>query len=564
MPKIKYHESRKIENIRSALRASERLYGERPAFMQKIDGEYKTVTYSRFRDMYEALGTELWARGLSGRRIIVTGDNCLDWATVYIATVAGLGVIVPVDKELPAEELCNIASISEAGAIFYSPRLAAKVAALPDDIQKYSFDDIPALIESGKERLLNGEREYLRSYIDPDVMTALIFTSGTTGTSKGVMLSHRNICFCISEVAHMAYIGPEEVFLSILPMHHVYECTCGFLFPLTRGCCVAFSEGLRYITRNMQEVRPTIVCCVPILLETIYRKIWMNIRRKGIEKKVRNAIKLTRHAGLGLKRRVFAEIHDSLGGRIRMFISGGAAADPEVMRGLRDFGLLAIQGYGLTECSPLAAVNKDDYYRDDSAGLATPNGVLDIYDVQDDGTGEIRYKGDNVMLGYYRAPELTAEVIRDGWFYTGDLGYIDSDGFLHITGRKKNVIVTPGGKNIFPEELETYLCRNPYISEAVVVGYFNESRNAWDIVAILHPDDAAFVETYGKGYTQGQIDAEFTRAVDEVNNTVQHYKRITMYIVRPTEFPKNSSRKIKRMGIAEEAESEYRKKLARV
>lgn len=564
MPKIKYHESRKIENIRSALRASERLYGERPAFMQKIDGEYKTVTYSRFRDMYEALGTELWARGLSGRRIIVTGDNCLDWATVYIATVAGLGVIVPVDKELPAEELCNIASISEAGAIFYSPRLAAKVAALPDDIQKYSFDDIPALIESGKERLLNDEREYLRSYIDPDVMTALIFTSGTTGTSKGVMLSHRNICFCISEVAHMAYIGPEEVFLSILPMHHVYECTCGFLFPLTRGCCVAFSEGLRYITRNMQEVRPTIVCCVPILLETIYRKIWMNIRRKGIEKKVRNAIKLTRHAGLGLKRRVFAEIHDSLGGRIRMFISGGAAADPEVMRGLRDFGLLAIQGYGLTECSPLAAVNKDDYYRDDSAGLATPNGVLDIYDVQDDGTGEIRYKGDNVMLGYYRAPELTAEVIRDGWFYTGDLGYIDSDGFLHITGRKKNVIVTPGGKNIFPEELETYLCRNPYISEAVVVGYFNESRNAWDIVAILHPDDAAFVETYGKGYTQGQIDAEFTRAVDEVNNIVQHYKRITMYIVRPTEFPKNSSRKIKRMGIAEEAEPEYRKKLARV
>lgn len=564
MPKIKYHESRKIENIRSALRASERLYGERPAFMQKLDGEYKTVTYSRFRDMYEALGTELWARGLSGRRIIVTGDNCLDWATVYIATVAGLGVIVPVDKELPAEELCNIASISEAGAIFYSPRLAAKAAVLPDDIQKYSFDDISALIESGKERLLNGEREYLRAYIDPDVMTALIFTSGTTGNSKGVMLSHRNICFCLSEVAHMAYIGPEEVFLSILPMHHVYECTCGFLFPLTRGCCVAFSEGLRYITRNMQEVRPTIVCCVPILLETIYRKIWMNIRRKGIEKKVRNAIKLTRHAGLGLKRRVFAEIHDSLGGRIRMFICGGAAADPEVMRGLRDFGLLAIQGYGLTECSPLAAVNKDDYYRDDSAGLATPNGVLDIYDVQDDGTGEIRYKGDNVMLGYYRAPELTAEVIRDGWFYTGDLGYIDPDGFLHITGRKKNVIVTPGGKNIFPEELETYLCRNPYISEAVVVGYFNESRGAWDIVAILHPDDAAFVETYGRGYTQGQIDAEFTRAVDEVNNIVQHYKRITMYIVRPTEFPKNSSRKIKRMGIAEEAEPEYRKKLARV
>ena len=267
--------------------------------------------------------------------------------------------------------------------------------------------------------------------------------------------------------------------------------------------------------------------------------------------------------GAGVKRKVFAEIHDSLGGRMRMFICGGAAADPEVMSGLRDFGLLAIQGYGLTECAPLAAVNKDDYFRDDSAGLATPNGVLDIYDVQNDGTGEIRYKGDNVMLGYYRNPELTAEVIRDGWFYTGDLGYIDPDGFLHITGRKKNVIVTPGGKNIFPEELEAYLCRNRFIAEAVVVGYFNESHGNWDIVAVLYPDDAEFIEAYGRGYTQGQIDAEFSRAVEEVNGIVQSYKRITMYIVRNTEFPKNSSRKIKRAGIAEEAEAEYRKKLVR-
>ncbi|MGM9598021.1 MAG: AMP-dependent synthetase/ligase [Eubacteriales bacterium] len=563
MSKVKYHESRKVENIRSALRASERLYGDRPAFMQKVDGEYKTVTYSRFRDMYEALGTELWARGFAGKRIIVTGDNCLDWATVYIAVVSGLGVIVPVDKDLPDEELQNIVDISEAAAVFYSPRLSQKVSALTGGIEKFSFDDIAGLIEAGRARLLDGERDYLRAHIDPDAMTALIFTSGTTGTSKGVMLSHRNICFNFSEVAQMAYIGPEEVFLSVLPMHHVYECTCGFLFPLYRGCCVAFSEGLRYITRNIQEVRPTIVCCVPILLETIYRKIWMNIRRKGIEKKVRNAIKLTRHMGAGVKRKVFAEIHDSLGGRIRMFICGGAAADPAVMSGLRDFGLLAIQGYGLTECAPLAAVNKDDYFRDDSAGLATPNGVLDIYDVQNDGTGEIRYKGDNVMLGYYRNPELTAEVIRDGWFYTGDLGYIDPDGFLHITGRKKNVIVTPGGKNIFPEELEAYLCRNRFIAEAVVVGYFNESHGNWDIVAVLYPDDAEFVEAYGRGYTQGQIDAEFSRAVEEVNGIVQSYKRITMYIVRNTEFPKNSSRKIKRAGIAEESEAEYRKKLVR-
>ena len=561
--KLRYYESKRVENLRAALLASERQYSDRPAFLQKTNGAFRPTSYSEFLDMVEGLGTELFTRGYNGAKIIVIGDNCLEWCTVYMTTVCGLGVIVPADRELPAEELANIAAVSGASLIFYSPRLEEKVSALPDSIEKIPFTAIEDLVREGKNKIEWGEKSYLQAPIDRESLAVLLFTSGTTGMAKGVMLSQKNLCANITTIESMTWSSCEDVFLAVLPFHHVYSCSCSFLFPLVRGACVAICEGLRYITRNMQEVHPSVICCVPILVETIYHKIWLNIRRKGIEKKTRAAIKLTGNS-MALKRRVFSEIHDSLGGKLRIIICGGAAADPEVLRGLRDFGLLAIQGYGLTECSPIAALNKDDCFRDDSAGLQTPNCVIDIYDIQNDGTGEIRVKGDNVMIGYYNAPELTEEVLRNGWFYTGDLGFIDKDGFLHITGRKKNVIVTAGGKNIFPEELETYLTRNPYVAEAVVVGYINEAKGDYDIGAVLYPDTAAFTETYGRSYSQGQIEAEFTAAVEEVNHIVPSYKKIHYFVVRDTEFDKNSSRKIRRMGVAEAAEPEYLKKLARM
>ena len=301
--------------------------------------------------------------------------------------------------------------------------------------------------------------------------------------------------------------------------------------------------------------------CVPLLLETLYNKLWLNIRKNGLEGKVRAMIKATNaipgeRARMMAKKSVFRAIHKNFGGKLRIMASGGASVDPEILHGLRDLGLLTVQGYGLTECSPIAAVNRDTYYRDSSAGLATPNILLDIYDVQDDGTGEIRVRGDNVMLGYYGMPELTAEVIRDGWFYTGDLGYLDADGFLHITGRKKNVIVTANGKNVFPEELETYLCRSPFVAEAVVVGIPNEKKKDLDVVALIYPDAAHFAEVYGKEYTPEQIRAELSRAVDEVNGLVQSYKRIVRFVPVKTEFPKNSSRKIKRIGLEKLATEE--------
>lgn len=554
------------ENLKQMYHASAETYGEKTLFMQKEGGEYKSYSFRQYAEEVDALGTALCARGLKGKRVIVSGENGYDWVRSYMAVICGVGVVVPVDKEIPAEEIANIARESEAAAILYSEKLSAKVEALDEGVARIPFSSLPALIEQGKKLIEEGDRTYLDAEIDPNAMSSLLFTSGTTGVSKGVMLSHRNICFNLSEMCQMLYIDDKDVFLSVLPIHHAYECTCGFLCQVYRGSTVAFSEGLRHITRNMQEVHPTMILCVPLLLETMYNKVWANIRKQGMEGKVKAAIKMTNaipsaKLRLAAKKKVFAQIHKSFGGKLRIMISGGAAVDPKIMQGLRDLGIAAYQGYGLTECAPLAALNRDTFYNDGSAGMATPNALLDVYDVQGDGTGEIRYKGDNIMLGYYKQPEMTAEVIRDGWFYTGDLGYLDKDGFLFITGRKKNVIVTSNGKNIFPEELETYLGRTPYVAESVVVGYMNPKKKDYDIVAIIRPDLDRMVEDFGADYTRDQLETELKKALSEVNGIVQSYKRIETFVIRDEEFPKNTSRKIKRAGIADSAFSAYQKKM---
>ncbi len=554
------------EDLRQMLKSSVQKYADKELFWQKVNGEYKSTTYRQYGKEVRGLATALLEKGYQGKKIIVTGENCYLWVVAYMAIITGVGVVVPVDKEIPAEEIANIARVSEAAAVIYSPKYAEKIASMDECVDRISFDDLPDLIEAGRVKRRKADRTYESVPIDPNALASLIFTSGTTGVSKGVMLSHKNICFNLSEMCQMVNITPKDLFLSVLPLHHAYECTCGFLCPIYRGASVAFSEGLRYITKNMAEVHPTVILCVPLLLDTMYRKVWANIRKKGLEQKVNSMIKVTNaipsaKLRMATKKKIFSAVHQSFGGKLRLLISGGAAVDPEVLSGLRDLGIAAIQGYGLTECAPLAALNRDTYYVDSSAGLSTPNAILDIYDMQDDGTGEIRYKGDNIMLGYYQMPELTDEVIRNGWFYTGDLGYLDKNGFLHITGRKKNVIVTSNGKNIFPEELETYLCRTPYVNEAIVVGFINDKKKDYDIVAILYPDYERLKETYGNDITDEQIDTELHRAVAEVNAIVQSYKRIETYVLRTEEFPKNASRKIKRAGLADSVYNDYLKKL---
>lgn len=556
MKKYKNYEVRPIENLKEMLYTSAATWPEKNAFLEKRDGVYEGITFNQYLLDVEGLGTELCARGLLGKRVIVTGENCYAWALAYMTVICGLGVVIPVDKEIPPEEIANIANVSEADAVIYSAKYEDKIKKIEKPLDFICFDELSGLCAAGREKINAGDRTYLDLEIDKNEMASLIFTSGTTGVSKGVMLSHHNITFNLTEMCQMIYIGPEDTFLSVLPLHHAYECTCGFLCQIYRGSTIAYCEGLRYIMKNMKEVHPTMILCVPLLIETMYHKIWANIRKNGMEKMVKKALaasNASRKIGIDLRKKLFSEIHETFGGKLRMMIAGGAAVDPDILKGLRDFGILAVQGYGLTECAPLAAVNRDKFYCDSSAGLATPNATLEIADAAEDGTGDIRFKGENIMLGYYKAPELTAEVIVDGWLYTGDLGFIDKDGFLHITGRRKNVIVTANGKNIFPEELETYLSRNPYVLESVVVGVPDETGRDYDIVAMILPDRERLDEENPDGYSEELVREKLTEAVKQANSMVQQYKRIKKFLVRSEEFPKNTSKKIKRAGLLEEA-----------
>lgn len=555
-----------IHNLREMLESSALRFGTRPAFLQKIDGSYQSFSYIRFKTDVFSLGEALAAKGFCDKRIIVMGENSYAWCLSYMTAVCGLGVVVPVDKEIPAEEFANIACLSEAGLILYSKKYEEKLAHVPETVPAFCFDELPALIKEGHALLSEGSNAYAERSIEVDALCSLIFTSGTTGVSKGVMLSQRNICHTVKQLARMVHIDREDRAMSVLPLHHVYECTCGFLYPLSRGASVAFSQGVRYIMKNVKEVHPTKILCVPLLLETMYRKIWSNIRKKGIEKKVQTVIALTDKipsysARMAAKRRAFAEIHQSFGGKLDLLVSGGAPIDPEIIKGMRAFGLKVIQGYGLTESAPLAAVNHDSYFNDRSAGLVLPEGELKILDPAEDGTGEICYRGDNVMLGYYNRPDLTAEVKKNGWLHTGDIGYIDENGFLIITGRKKNVIIRANGKNVFPEELEAYLCRNPLVGEAVVLGMNNDKKGELDIVAVIRPDTEYATETLGTNYDPAALERKILASVAEVNGTVQTYKRIDVALVTEKEFPKNSSKKIKRFELPAMIMEEYRNKI---
>ena len=557
MPAYQNYPTERYETLREMYRASAKKFSDATLFLQKKEGVYKKYSYQRFADDVDALGTALLAKGFGGAHVLLMGDGSYRWMLSYMAVICGVGVIVPVDKSLSAERLAEVAKTADATAILYADKSAETVEILGDSVKKIAFSELPALIAEGKRLIGNGDRSYLDCPLSSTEMRALLFTSGTTGQSKGVMLSHKSICFNLSEMSQMVHLTCEDVFLSVLPLHHAFECTCGVLVPMSRGCTVAFSESLRRVMHNMQEVSPTIVTCTPLFMETIYSKLWANIKKQGLERRVRFLIKTTNvlrpdQVRFAAKRRLFAPIHKNFGGKLRAMISGGAAASPDVLRGLRDFGIHAIQSYTLTECAPLAAINRDVSTSDFAAGMATPNALLDIYDVHNDGTGEIRYKGDSIMLGYYKMPELTAKVLRDGWLYTGDLGFLDEDGYLHVTGRKKNMICTAAGRHVFPEELELLLTASPYVRDAIVLGKLNSSGTDYNVIAVIQPDIPHMIEVYGRDYTEEQLDLEIKKAISEVNASVPPHKRIHSHILRREDFPKNTSGKIQRDPILAE------------
>lgn len=571
------HYVREINDLREMLRGSVKKYAERPAFLTKpeIGKPYVPVTYAQYGKDIEAFGSKLTEMGVvHDVRVAILAETRYEWYVTYLATVIGMGIVVPLDKELPANEINSMLERSKASVLVYSSIMREKAIEAAEGLStlktlilmdnyknevepfavrevgetlppEYSWEN---LRKEGEQLLADGYRDYLDYEIDPFELKILLFTSGTTARSKAVMHSHHSICSNLMAMCAMVYIN-DDVCLSVLPLHHTYECTCGFLCQIYRGDTIAELEGLRYLTQNLAESKTTLMLTVPLILEALHKRIWKSIDKQGKRKKVEFALKLSRglrKIGIDLRKKIFKDIHAALGGHMRLLISGGAAIDPQVLKDLNDFGFLAIQGYGLTECGPIMALNRDVYFMHESAGLPMPGTTAEVFEPDEDGIGEFRSKGPNIMLGYYGDEELTAETLRDGWFYTGDYGYMTEDNFLIITGRKKNVIVTKNGKNIFPEELEALLNRNPEIAESVVSGV--EGRNGdLDIVVEIFPDEESVQETLGKqSVTEEETYELINSLVKEMNKDQPVYKKIKSVTLRNEPFEKNTSKKILR------------------
>jgi len=557
---IIHYDVRKIRDIKDLINSSAEIYQDKAAYLVKnADREYEAVSFNKAKQNMDELGTALINLGLKGEKIAVIGENRYEWAISYLSVICGTGIVVPLDRMLPESEIESCLVRGEVTAVIYSGRLENEMKNISERVDniKYfigmdlkeevgKFKSLELLLNRGRILLEEGNREFLDSEIDVNTVAEILFTSGTTSESKAVMLSHNNLAFNIMNQCSMLYIDEKDIFLSILPIHHVYECVCGFLTPFYRGCTVAYCEGLKYIQKNMQEAKVTMVLGVPLIFETMYRKIWAGIEKQGKTKLVKTMIKVTNgmgKPGKKLKKKVFKSIYEQFGGNIRLFIAGAAAINPEVSKGFQDLGILALQGYGLSECAPIVALNPNTCPKDDAAGLPLFNTDVKIVDKNDEGIGEIVTKGEHVMLGYYKNEEATKEAIKDGYFHTGDLGFIDEDGFVHITGRKKNVIITKNGKNVYPEEIEGLLNDTDYIKESMVYGKKGDDDIILSVQVIVDMDKVK--EDKGE-ISEEEIKDLIWQDIKRINETLVGYKRIKNLETRDKEFEKTTTMKIKR------------------
>lgn len=578
-PYVVYKTSRPITDLKHMLNTSVELYADNVAFRQRFvkDEPFREITYREALDTVNGLGTALIAHGLKGKRISVIGENCYQWATSYLAAVCGTGVVVPLDKELSAQELKQLVIEADVAAVLFTKKyeeMFKDMMASGDtklellvNLNGSAGDEAEGilswegLVEEGKKLVEGGDRSFIDAEIYADEMSVLLFTSGTTGIAKGVMLSHRNICEDLMSAPTILNVNTWDIFFSVLPVHHTYECTCGFLMPLYKGASIAYCEGLKYIVKNLAEVRPTMLLAVPLIFENLYNNIMKNVRKQGKEGLVRKVLainKVTKKIGLDLNKLLLKDILKVFGGRMRVLISGGAAIDPAILQFFNDLGFIAVQGYGLTECAPMAALNPDQHknMRNSSVGHLLPGMEVKIEDKNEDGIGEICVKGPNVMMGYYNMPEETAKVIQDGWFHTGDLGYVDDKDFIYITGRKKNVIITANGKNVFPEELEYYLGRSNLVSESMVWAQEDEAGQDTVIVATIKPDMEEVEAVIGKEAASdtAQVEKFLWAEVDKINEDLPFFKKIKKVTVRREEFEKTTGKKIKRFVESNKAE----------
>ena len=559
----KYHKCEEVTNFKDMLDRSATIFKTRTAFKLKDEnGNIYNKTYEEVKEDVKALGTSLIEKGFLNKRIAVIGKNSYKWAISYLASTI-VGIVVPIDKELHSDDVINFMNVSNTECILGDNKNLKKIIENIDKLENkrtafINFDikeqednylSFEKEVENGKKLVEEGNEKFEEIKINPDELKILLFTSGTTGNAKGVCLSQRNICSNILSTYGIVKVKRNDLFFSVLPLHHTYECTIGFLLPLYSGASICYCDGLRYITSNMLEYHPSVILCVPLLLEKMYQKIMKNMKKSLPEKYTKNNENPIDNLPFFLKTIVKNKVKNTLGGRLRVFIVGAAAVNSEIANTFDKLGLNSLQGYGLTECAPLVAGNTDFFKKNDSAGLPIPNVEYRIDNPDNEGVGEIIVKGPNVMLGYYNMPEETEKVLKDGWFHTGDLGKIDEEGFLYITGRCKSVIVTKNGKNIYPEEIEAYLNDSPLISEALVLGVQKENDDETYVNAQIFPNIEAITEQLkGTVPTKEEIKKIISDVVSNVNSKIPNYKHIKNFVIRDKEFEKTTTQKIKRYG----------------
>ena len=564
-------ESFKIIDLKEMLKEIEKKFGDNEAYKLKVkkesnkdsknDNEYKVYTYKEVIKIINALGTALISLGLKGKRIAVIGENRFEWEIAYLSIVCGTGVVVPLDKSLPENELKSLIQRSNVDAIFYSNKYEDRLKRIIRskdvnlkylinmDLEKIN-DDVYSeyeLIEKGMKLLEEGNREFLDSKINPEEMNIMLFTSGTTSASKVVMLSHKNIVSNLIDLKEILNVTQNDRFLSFLPLHHVFEATVGFLLPIYSGARISFADSIRDIEKNLKEYKVTFAAFVPAIYENFYKTIIRRLDKKGLSSDYLEKSSMYKEKTWEEKQNAFKEVYETFGGYSRMFITGAAPISKEVHENLRNMGINVCQGYGLTETSPVDAIETDSIHKVGSIGKALPSVSLKIDNENEDGIGELLVKGPNVMLGYFENEEANKEVFtEDGWFRTGDLAHIDEDGFVFIKGRKKSVIVLKNGKNIFPEEMENLVNRIDGIKESFIFGKSNtKDKEDIKVFAKVVYDKTVFSTVYNLD-SDKDIYNMINKKIKEINKTMPAYKSIRGIFLTEEELIKTASGKIKR------------------
>ena len=550
-----------IKDLKDMLNKTGKLYAERPAYKIKVEeGKYQTYTHKEVRDMINALGTVLIDLGLKGKRIAVIGENRYEWEIAYLSIVCGTGIVVPLDKSLPANELERLIERSDIEAIFYTKKYSdiiqnikfseknklKHLISMDSDEHGEEIYSQKELIQTGKKLIEEGNKEFLNAQINPKEMNIMLFTSGTTSKSKVVALSHENVCTNLMDIGSVLDVTQEDVFLSILPIHHVFECTVGFLFSLYKGAETVFCDGLRHIVENLNEYHVTVMACVPGIYERIFMMIRKKLEKQGKLEEILENEEKYKDSSMQEKKEVFKEIHDMLGGKIKLLISGAAALDKTIEEKYRLLGLNLVQGYGLTETSPVVAVGTNKNYKLGSIGKTVPSVEAKLVDVNDDGIGELVVRGSSVMLGYYENEKVNKKSLQDGWLYTGDLAKIDEEGYIFICGRKKSVIVLKNGKNIFPEEMENLVNKIEGIKESFIFGKIqsNDENNIKINVKIVFDRD--IIKDVYKVEKDEEIYKVLSKKIKEVNQTMPSYKAIRGMLLTEEPLIKTTTNKIKR------------------